>query len=314
MHRFGTPRRFADGARVLETGKPSPGIFVVLSGAIRITGRDGHGHELPVDRARARLRSPASSASSRAGRRSSTASRSASRDAPDRCRAAARAAHRRGRARRADHARADPAPRGADRVAAPAARCSSAPPHRRTSRGCATSSAATAFRTAARPGDRQRCAGVHRALRARAGAAAARGLSRRLGAAQPDRERARALHRHARTQAPSDAVYDVVIVGAGPGRARHRGVRRVRRSAVLVLDARAFGGQAGASARIENYLGFPTGISGQALAGRAYRAGAEIRRAHADSRRRCGGSTASRSGEPCALELGDGRRCAAARS
>jgi thioredoxin reductase (NADPH) len=39
---------------------------------------------------------------------------------------------------------------------------------------------------------------------------------------------------------------------------------------VLVLDARAFGGQAGASARIENYLGFPTGISGEALAGRAY--------------------------------------------
>jgi thioredoxin reductase (NADPH) len=39
---------------------------------------------------------------------------------------------------------------------------------------------------------------------------------------------------------------------------------------VTVVDARAFGGQAGASARIENYLGFPTGISGQALAGRAY--------------------------------------------
>jgi thioredoxin reductase (NADPH) len=39
---------------------------------------------------------------------------------------------------------------------------------------------------------------------------------------------------------------------------------------VVVLDARAFGGQAGASARIENYLGFPTGISGEALAGRAF--------------------------------------------
>jgi thioredoxin reductase (NADPH) len=37
-----------------------------------------------------------------------------------------------------------------------------------------------------------------------------------------------------------------------------------------VFDSRAFGGQAGASARIENYLGFPTGISGQALAGRAF--------------------------------------------
>src|SRR3979490_1735908 len=39
---------------------------------------------------------------------------------------------------------------------------------------------------------------------------------------------------------------------------------------VIALDARAFGGQAGASARIENYLGFPTGISGRALTGRAY--------------------------------------------
>jgi thioredoxin reductase (NADPH) len=39
---------------------------------------------------------------------------------------------------------------------------------------------------------------------------------------------------------------------------------------VVVLDCRSYGGQAGASARIENYLGFPTGISGQALAGRAY--------------------------------------------
>jgi len=49
---------------------------------------------------------------------------------------------------------------------------------------------------------------------------------------------------------------------------------------VAVLDARSFGGQAGASARIENYLGFPTGISGQALAGRAFtqaqKFGAEI--------------------------------------
>ena len=39
---------------------------------------------------------------------------------------------------------------------------------------------------------------------------------------------------------------------------------------MIVLDCRAFGGQAGASARIENYLGFPTGISGMALMARAY--------------------------------------------
>ena len=43
-----------------------------------------------------------------------------------------------------------------------------------------------------------------------------------------------------------------------------------RRLVGIVLDCRAFGGQAGASSRIENYLGFPTGISGMALMARAY--------------------------------------------
>jgi hypothetical protein len=44
--------------------------------------------------------------------------------------------------------------------------------------------------------------------------------------------------------------------------------RRFANGSVLVLDCRAFGGQAGASARIENYLGFPIGISGIALMAR----------------------------------------------
>src|SRR5262249_17549314 len=48
LHRFGKPRRFADGDYVLKTGKVSPGIYAVLSGAIRVTGRDGHGHDMPV--------------------------------------------------------------------------------------------------------------------------------------------------------------------------------------------------------------------------------------------------------------------------
>jgi thioredoxin reductase (NADPH) len=65
-------------------------------------------------------------------------------------------------------------------------------------------------------------------------------------------------------------VYDVAIVGAGPAglaAAVYAGSEGLR---ALVLDCRAFGGQAGASARIENYLGFPTGISGMALMARAY--------------------------------------------
>jgi thioredoxin reductase (NADPH) len=65
-------------------------------------------------------------------------------------------------------------------------------------------------------------------------------------------------------------VFDVAIIGAGPAglaAAVYAGSEGLH---TLVLDRRAFGGQAGASARIENYLGFPTGITGMALMGRAY--------------------------------------------
>ncbi len=48
IQRFGRPRRFADGERVLETGKVSPGIYVVLSGGIRVTARDAYGQEYQV--------------------------------------------------------------------------------------------------------------------------------------------------------------------------------------------------------------------------------------------------------------------------
>jgi thioredoxin reductase (NADPH) len=65
-------------------------------------------------------------------------------------------------------------------------------------------------------------------------------------------------------------LYDVAIVGAGPAGLATAVYAASEGLSVLVLDQRAIGGQAGASARIENYLGFPTGISGQALAGRAY--------------------------------------------
>jgi thioredoxin reductase (NADPH) len=65
-------------------------------------------------------------------------------------------------------------------------------------------------------------------------------------------------------------VYDVAIVGAGPAGLAAAVYAGSEGLAVLVLDCRAFGGQAGASARIENYLGFPTGISGMALMARAY--------------------------------------------
>lgn len=66
-----------------------------------------------------------------------------------------------------------------------------------------------------------------------------------------------------------EPVRDVVVVGAGPAGLAAAVYAASEGLDVLVLERSAPGGQAGSSSKIENYLGFPTGISGQALAGRA---------------------------------------------
>jgi thioredoxin reductase (NADPH) len=65
-------------------------------------------------------------------------------------------------------------------------------------------------------------------------------------------------------------VFDVIIVGAGPAGLAAAVYAASEGLSVVVVDGRHFGGQAGASARIENYLGFPAGISGEALTSRAF--------------------------------------------
>ena len=65
-------------------------------------------------------------------------------------------------------------------------------------------------------------------------------------------------------------IYDVAVVGAGPAGLAAAVYAASEGLSAIVLDGRGFGGQAGASARIENYLGFPTGITGLALMARAY--------------------------------------------
>jgi len=67
-----------------------------------------------------------------------------------------------------------------------------------------------------------------------------------------------------------DKVYDVVIVGAGPAGLAAAVYAASEGLCALVLETNAPGGQAGTSSRIENYLGFPTGISGEELSGRAF--------------------------------------------
>lgn len=103
----------------------------------------------------------------------------------------------------------------------------------------------------------------------------------------------------------TNTTFDVAIVGAGPAGLAAAVYAASEGLSVVVLDARAYGGQAGASARIENYLGFPSGISGQALAGRAYtqaqKFGAQIAIPVTVETLDCSRKTPS-------LVLGDGRR------
>lgn len=107
-----------------------------------------------------------------------------------------------------------------------------------------------------------------------------------------------------------DTVYDVAIVGAGPAGLAASVYAASEGLSVIVLDERAIGGQAGTSSRIENYLGFPTGISGQALAGRAFnqalKFGAVIAIPLCVARLDCDEDRPA--GDPLVLELTKGRR------
>jgi thioredoxin reductase (NADPH) len=106
---------------------------------------------------------------------------------------------------------------------------------------------------------------------------------------------------------PIDAnkLYDVVVIGAGPAGLATSVYAGSEGLSVLTIDCRSFGGQAGASARIENYLGFPTGISGMALMGRAFsqaqKFGVEVAIPDEAVKLECGN-------QPCHVQLKTGER------
>ncbi|HME41358.1 MAG TPA: FAD-dependent oxidoreductase [Steroidobacteraceae bacterium] len=92
-------------------------------------------------------------------------------------------------------------------------------------------------------------------------------------------------------QIDDDRIRDVIVVGAGPAGLAAAVYAASEGLDVLVLETGTPGGQAGSSSKIENYLGFPTGISGLALAGRArvqaQKFGAEIRTAYSAMKLNC---------------------------
>src|SRR3954469_3229206 len=99
-------------------------------------------------------------------------------------------------------------------------------------------------------------------------------------------------------------VHDLVVIGAGPAGLAAAVYGASEGLDVLVIEATAYGGQAGSSSKIENYLGFPTGISGGALAGRAFvqaqKFGASVNVAEQAVKLDC-------SRRPYAIELSDSR-------
>lgn len=90
----------------------------------------------------------------------------------------------------------------------------------------------------------------------------------------------------------SGKSYDVAVIGGGPAGLAAAVYGASEGLSVIVIETLVTGGQAGTSSRIENYLGFPTGISGQGLAGRAFlqatKFGAEIAIAREVRKLECG--------------------------
>src|SRR5437588_3205216 len=269
MRRFGEIRKYRNGERLFETGKPGPGMFVVLAGHVAITQRDGLGHITPViDQGPGQLLAEIGQLSGRVALVDGHAEGDVETllIPPDRLRALLVAEADLGeRIMRALVLRRVSLIQGG--VGGPV-----------LIGPASLGDMARLQNFLARNGQ------PHHLLDPAADKDAA-DLVARYSAARSDlplvvcpdgtvlrnpTETTLALALGMIGHHGDDKLYDVAVVGSGPAGLATAVYAASEGLSVAVFDSRAFGGQAGASARIENYLGFPTGISGQALAGRAY--------------------------------------------
>jgi thioredoxin reductase (NADPH) len=279
MRRFGELRHYKDGEKLFETGKPGPGMFVILSGHVAITQRDGLGHVTPViDQGPGQFLAEIGQLSGRVALVDGDAEGDVETllIAPERLRALLVAEADLGeRIMRALILRRVSLIQGG--VGGPVLIGPSNSvgvvrlqgfltrngfPHHLLDPERDHDAAELIARYSPSPTDWPLVVTVDGTVLRNPG----------------ETELARAL---GMIGGPADhKTYDVAIVGCGPAGLATAVYAASEGLSVAVLDARSFGGQAGASARIENYLGFPTGISGQALAGRAFtqaqKFGAEI--------------------------------------
>jgi thioredoxin reductase (NADPH) len=294
LRRFGTIKRWQPGEMLFEAGKPGPGMFVVLAGRVVVSWHDGMGHEVPVaDEGPGEFSGEVGTLSGRPAPVSGRAVGAVETllISPESLRALILAEVELGaRIMRAlilrrvaliESGSGGPVLIGnassADMVRLQGFLTRNSCPHTVLNPDTDQDAAALVKLHSLQPQDLPLVVFSDGTILKRPSEA---DLGRRLGMLP---------------ELSAERVYDVIVVGAGPAGLATAVYAASEGLSVLVLDARAFGGQAGASARIENYLGFPTGISGQALAGRAFvqaqKFGAEIALPADVERLTCGGTS-----------------------
>ena len=276
---FGTIRRYSSGEFLVETGKPSPGMLVLLSGHVAITQRDGLGHVTPiVEHGPGQFLAEVGQLSGRVSLVDGKAEGKVEAllipsDGLRRLLVAeAELGERITRAlilRRVNLIQSGGggpvligSPNSADVIRLQGFLTSNGYPYHLIDPASDQEAASLLARYAPAANDLPLAISVDGTVLRNPSETA---LARVLGMVRvPERQ----------------TIYDVAVVGCGPAGLATAVYAASEGLSVAVFDSRAYGGQAGASARIENYLGFPTGISGQALTGRAFvqaqKFGAEI--------------------------------------